>query len=217
MITRGMRADLARRGWSTDDVRSMTPATAHVVLSLGEGEDGAAYTADELRAAGSDTAQTGLSGAALQCILTLRDEKGLGKARVLAMTREERAAAALAASGAPAGAVQGGAASRPSPTPASPLPLATLAGRIAATRLLHGTRLDLGGLVEPRGALPDGRRSTVSPGPAALAAWYTLRRVLAGGLWDALGGGVHRYATDAAWCVPNFEKTAADQAALCGE
>ncbi|SRR5579875_316468 len=40
----------------------------------------------------------------------------------------------------------------------------------------------------------------------------TLRRMARGGVYDQLGGGFHRYATDAAWQVPHFEKMSYDQA-----
>ncbi len=36
----------------------------------------------------------------------------------------------------------------------------------------------------------------------------------AGGLWDQLGGGFHRYSTDARWLVPHFEKMLYDNALL---
>lgn len=42
----------------------------------------------------------------------------------------------------------------------------------------------------------------------------TLRAMARGGLHDALGGGFHRYATDAGWRVPHFEKMLYDQAQL---
>ncbi len=42
----------------------------------------------------------------------------------------------------------------------------------------------------------------------------TLDAMRAGGLWDHLGGGFHRYATDARWRVPHFEKMLTDQALL---
>jgi uncharacterized protein len=43
---------------------------------------------------------------------------------------------------------------------------------------------------------------------------HTLRAMAAGGMHDALGGGFHRYSTDAAWHVPHFEKMLYDQAQL---
>ena len=42
----------------------------------------------------------------------------------------------------------------------------------------------------------------------------TLRHMAAGGIHDALGGGFHRYSTDARWHVPHFEKMLYDQAQL---
>ncbi len=40
----------------------------------------------------------------------------------------------------------------------------------------------------------------------------TLERICLGGIYDHLGGGLHRYATDAKWLVPHFEKMLYDQA-----
>ena len=45
-------------------------------------------------------------------------------------------------------------------------------------------------------------------------ALYTLRKMAAGGMHDHLGGGFHRYAVDAGWHVPHFEKMLYDQAQL---
>jgi uncharacterized protein YyaL (SSP411 family) len=42
----------------------------------------------------------------------------------------------------------------------------------------------------------------------------TLREMAWGGIYDQLGGGWHRYAVDATWTVPHFEKMAADNALL---
>ena len=42
----------------------------------------------------------------------------------------------------------------------------------------------------------------------------TLDRLAAGGIHDHLGGGFHRYSTDAEWLVPHFEKMLYDQALL---
>ncbi len=42
----------------------------------------------------------------------------------------------------------------------------------------------------------------------------TLREMAAGGMNDQLGGGFHRYAVDANWFVPHFEKMLYDQAQL---
>ena len=40
----------------------------------------------------------------------------------------------------------------------------------------------------------------------------TLERMAAGGIYDQLGGGIHRYSTDLYWLVPHFEKMLYDQA-----
>lgn len=42
----------------------------------------------------------------------------------------------------------------------------------------------------------------------------TLDAISRGGIYDHLGGGFHRYATDSAWLVPHFEKMLYDQAAM---
>ena len=53
------------------------------------------------------------------------------------------------------------------------------------------------------------------PGSAALSmVRHTLDAMRAGGIYDQLGGGFHRYATDARWRVPHFEKMLGDQALL---
>ncbi|MFQ6615187.1 MAG: thioredoxin domain-containing protein [Fidelibacterota bacterium] len=42
----------------------------------------------------------------------------------------------------------------------------------------------------------------------------TLKQMARGGMYDHMGGGFHRYATDARWRVPHFEKMLYDQAQL---
>ena len=44
----------------------------------------------------------------------------------------------------------------------------------------------------------------------------TLDRMAAGGIYDHLGGGFHRYSTDQQWLVPHFEKMLYDNALLAG-
>lgn len=44
----------------------------------------------------------------------------------------------------------------------------------------------------------------------------TLEHIVRGGIHDVVGGGFHRYATDAAWNVPHFEKMLDDNALLLG-
>jgi hypothetical protein len=53
------------------------------------------------------------------------------------------------------------------------------------------------------------------PAPLEMTA-ATLRRMSWGGIHDHLGGGFHRYSTDAEWRVPHFEKMLYDQAQLVG-
>jgi uncharacterized protein YyaL (SSP411 family) len=43
---------------------------------------------------------------------------------------------------------------------------------------------------------------------------FSLRQMAAGGIYDHLGGGFHRYSTDAQWLVPHFEKMLYDNAQL---
>ena len=45
-------------------------------------------------------------------------------------------------------------------------------------------------------------------------ACHTLDSMARGGIYDHLGGGFHRYSTDAAWLVPHFEKMLYDNALL---
>jgi uncharacterized protein YyaL (SSP411 family) len=69
----------------------------------------------------------------------------------------------------------------------------------------------------PRPALLDvllrWHRRTGDPEALAMAT-RTLEAMAAGGIHDQVGGGFHRYATDAAWRVPHFEKMLVDNALL---
>jgi uncharacterized protein YyaL (SSP411 family) len=49
---------------------------------------------------------------------------------------------------------------------------------------------------------------------ALAMATLTLDRMAAGGMYDVLGGGFHRYSVDARWLVPHFEKMLYDNALL---
>ncbi len=51
-------------------------------------------------------------------------------------------------------------------------------------------------------------------GPALAMVENTLERMYAGGIFDHLGLGFHRYSVDARWLVPHFEKMLYDQALL---
>jgi len=50
--------------------------------------------------------------------------------------------------------------------------------------------------------------------PTRNMALHTLRMMAAGGIYDHVGGGFHRYSTDAQWRVPHFEKMLYNQAQL---
>jgi uncharacterized protein len=50
--------------------------------------------------------------------------------------------------------------------------------------------------------------------PALDMTLFTLRKMAAGGMYDHLGGGFHRYSVDERWHVPHFEKMLYDQAQL---
>jgi uncharacterized protein len=59
------------------------------------------------------------------------------------------------------------------------------------------------------------RRAATTGDPRPLAvARRTLDAMAAGGIHDQLGGGFHRYATDAIWLVPHFEQMLYDNAQL---
>jgi hypothetical protein len=49
---------------------------------------------------------------------------------------------------------------------------------------------------------------------ALAMASLTLQKMAGGGMYDQIGGGFHRYSTDAAWLVPHFEKMLYDNALL---
>jgi uncharacterized protein YyaL (SSP411 family) len=56
-------------------------------------------------------------------------------------------------------------------------------------------------------------RRTGDTGATAMVA-TTLDKMAAGGIYDQVGGGFHRYSTDAQWLVPHFEKMLYDNAQL---
>ncbi|MDO9068637.1 MAG: DUF255 domain-containing protein, partial [Deltaproteobacteria bacterium] len=66
------------------------------------------------------------------------------------------------------------------------------------------------------------RRGQASPHPNPLPesdgainmALSTIRKMRNGGIWDQLGGGLHRYSVDRYWLAPHFEKMLYDQAML---
>ncbi|WP_217913763.1 thioredoxin domain-containing protein [Miltoncostaea marina] len=63
------------------------------------------------------------------------------------------------------------------------------------------------------------RRLWARPGDhnAREMAWLTLARMAAGGMYDQVGGGFHRYSVDGHWLVPHFEKMLYDNALLAAD
>ena len=64
-----------------------------------------------------------------------------------------------------------------------------------------------------RGSSAGGREATP---PRSAMANATLDAMALGGIRDHLGGGFHRYSTDAEWLLPHFEKMLTDNAQLLG-
>jgi uncharacterized protein len=66
------------------------------------------------------------------------------------------------------------------------------------------------------GQAPSADREAENPDRSAEAqmALFTLRAMASGGIHDQVGGGFHRYAVDATWTVPHFEKMLYDNALL---
>ena len=61
-----------------------------------------------------------------------------------------------------------------------------------------------------------GRFAQTGDRPALETALRSLDQMAAGGIFDHLGGGFHRYSVDAVWLVPHFEKMLYDNAQLAG-
>lgn len=107
-----------------------------------------------------------------------------------------------------------------------PTPAMTVA---AADKIAGQWDLEWGGLAVPPDFAPKFPQPALgiyllevasAPAPAAgraeliEAAVLQADRMLAGGLYDQIGGGFHRYSVDRRWIVPHFEKMLYDQAQL---
>ena len=66
----------------------------------------------------------------------------------------------------------------------------------------------------PRSSRPPRRWSCCSPAARREHVERTLDAMMAGGIYDQVGGGFSRYSVDAAWLVPHFEKMLYDNALL---
>ena len=94
----------------------------------------------------------------------------------------------------------------------------------AATAAIRATDREYGGFGSGGPKFPQPwrvdallRASARSESDDALsAATASLDAMAAGGVYDQLGGGFHRYATDREWTVPHFEKMLYDNAELLG-
>ena len=121
-------------------------------------------------------------------------------------------------------------AGEPDPAPASSRcdwsrPRATLdrellhdAGRHAAARLRSAARRLRPGRPSFRTRWSCGCCCASGSASATTTPWpwfaHTLDHMAMGGMYDQLGGGFHRYSTDASWLVPHFEKMLYDNALL---
>ncbi len=76
--------------------------------------------------------------------------------------------------------------------------------------------VDLRVLLRVGRRFPDVDPERPAPGDphAYFEAFSSLKTMFRGGIYDHLGGGFHRYSTDADWLVPHFEKMLYDQALL---
>ncbi len=89
----------------------------------------------------------------------------------------------------------------------------------AAAQVYRGFDTSLGGLSSGQNKFPPSLaidlllRAWKTSGEARLlsAVELTLEKMAEGGIYDHLGGGIHRYSTDPQWLVPHFEKMLYDQ------
>jgi uncharacterized protein len=103
-------------------------------------------------------------------------------------------------------------------TAVTPTPRLTAGTLVEARKQLTGSYDELQGGFEPAPKFPQPARLLFllqDEEPASVAmALHTLDRMAAGGIYDQLEGGFHRYSTDSDWRVPHFEKMLYDQALI---
>ncbi|HEX9050226.1 MAG TPA: thioredoxin domain-containing protein [Anaeromyxobacter sp.] len=122
------------------------------------------------------------------------------------------------ATGSLVAAVRAALASHPAPAPAIPGPRPILDAVAAVRSAFDDANGGLRGAPKFPSSVPvrlllRAHRRTRDPEPLFMAT-RTLEHMAAGGIHDQLGGGFHRYATDAEWLVPHFEKMLYDNALL---
>lgn len=103
-------------------------------------------------------------------------------------------------------------------TPVTPSPRLTAGTLVEARRQLAGSYDELQGGFGPAPRFPQPARllfllQDKEPASADMAL-HTLDAMAAGGIYDQLEGGFHRYSTDPDWRVPHFEKMLYDQALI---
>jgi len=94
----------------------------------------------------------------------------------------------------------------------------------AAAQVYRGFDTSLGGLASGQNKFPPSLaidlllRAWKTSGEKRLlsAVELTLEKMGQGGIYDHLGGGIHRYSTDPQWLVPHFEKMLYDQGLVVG-
>ena len=106
------------------------------------------------------------------------------------------------------------------PLPAAPIPDAAVLTH-AVTTLAHAYDAEWGGFGDapkfvqpPRLAFLLEEAQRIGDTATLAMVTHTLDRVIDGGIHDHVGGGFHRYSTDAHWEVPHFEKMLYDNAQL---
>src|SRR5947209_5436003 len=115
-------------------------------------------------------------------------------------------------------------AGRPGFSPAPAMDLAAAAARIAQSYdPVHGgfggapkfpPSMTLDFLMQHVAAAAPGGESSAEAADATQVITNTLTKMAQGGIYDQIGGGFHRYSTDAEWLVPHFEKMLYDNALL---
>ena len=102
------------------------------------------------------------------------------------------------------------------PAAAGPIDAISLTGQAVTTLQRIYDRTHGGFGTAPKFPMPPYLLFLLQRDDAALRemALTSLQAMRAGGIWDQLDGGIHRYSTDQHWLVPHFEKMLYDQALI---